>query len=1169
MDNHKWEGSILDNQEDFSPFQKFRKPRRVWLKREDGTEMELESPFLFPVLQQEEERFEWDTPKPPASLPAIPAAIVETWGNEATMLDHIKKLALSVLPDLAKKPTAKWTAADKKTLKTVSTGVRKKLVAARYQLYKKSPVPAIGSIKIPYGFKPLKRGLRTDTAVLSCPRVDTVLADLHHKGLINITQDQLDVFQRISNVETSGMITTLNSWDTAVVSIGFFQLTLHTGKLQRWIAMAPAAFKRYGIELHATNKYIFDKTEKHPAIGNVENKDRAQLRFHGWAERFHYAGLDQDVVIAQVKFGIKYLEEQKNTLKRRLKATFKQKNTDIYDRFINDHYNKSAYIRGLFQESLNNNPARATRAVYKAMTEPDTKDWLEGYKKRLIDEDLKSIVTKTSVGTSIVLKKTQPELREDEMESAYGDYEDSGEEMEGAYGTYDEMGGAHGTYGEIEGAYGTYGEMESASGTYDEMETEDSDEEMEADDEEFEDAYNEMESEDLSEEMEDTDEEMDNEFEDADEEMESDDPDSSEEMENSEYDELEDEFEDANEEMEDELEDADVESEYDEMEDEPVTEEMEEGLREEYETNAPAGITDYLKVSAIRGLKLRTGMFIPPSCTPSAKTDIVVYLHGLYGYGSQSNGMELYWQHYSKIRQHFSSSNKNALLLAPSLSKNPQVETLFRANYGFDKFIAACFTAMKAAKHIPEDAVPGRIIIAAHSAGGRPMSDILNYRNKLLSQVEECWGFDCLYGYSFENWLKKDRTKNKLYHYWAYRSDGKTKSTPGVNGDSLAKRHANMKNIAPKQKGVYHQGIMAHAWKNELNNRPWFEPVTTKELDEYEMPSPAKTIKISLSNSSLVLVKANKKEKKAEIKETPAVYLKAIIEDADPTFKVGKWFGNFTDFTFLGRKLNDKQYLHMDMALLLQKIEDYFMKAKNTTSAKLAGDALGLTKERIAAHRPTSSTALYSFHMFGLAVDIDYTRNPMIQNRSAFNSFMTKVGWLTAGKTIPMANWSKPGSTSGYLKLYDELRVLNNHFLKYFSYLKDHTALQARLDAAPANTWGKEKKVSWKGMSLSDALKLIQKDLEEISKAWQGHRSDPQKIFSTYGFLNQSREFVKGMVDHGMDWGAWYGDIMHFDMRTSGSGLKIAGAIGRYTNKKAAEARVKFKARQAAVTNEV
>lgn len=1143
MDNHKWEGSILDNQEDFSPFHRFRKPRRVWFRREDGTEMELESPFLFPVLAQEEERFEFDTPKTPVTLPAIPPAIVETWGNETTMLEHIKRLALSALPDLAKKPMAKWTAADKKELKSVSTAIRKKLVAARHQLYKKGPLPAIGTIKIPYGFKALRRGLRTDTAVLPCPRVDTVLADLHNKGLINITQDQLDVFQRMANVETSGMITTLNSWDSAVVSIGFFQLTLHTGKLQRWIKLAPAAFKRYGIELHASNVYTFDATEKHPAIGNVENKDRAQLRFHGWAERFHYAGLDQDVIIAQVTFGIKYLEEQKKGLKNRLKATFKQKTTDLYDRFINDHYNKSAYIRGLFQESFNNNPARATRAVYKAMTTPDKADWLEGYKNMLIAEDLRSIVTKTSTGTSIVLKKTQPELGD----GAHGEYEDTYDEHEG---THDDEMDDELMY---EAAYDE-GEADDEEEANDDMESEDAYGEGEADEEYDQEEMEDDESEDLSDEIEYDEEES----EDLSDEMEYDEePEAA-------YDEQE--YDDEME--EDESEDISEEAEYDE-EEEDEYEEQEEDIAAEYETNPPAGTTDYLKVSAIRGLRLRTGMFIPPSCTPSSKIDIVVYLHGLFAQGSQQNGMELYWQKYSKIRDHFSSSNKNAILLAPSLSTNPQVETIFRAQYGFDKFIAACFKAMKAARHIPEDAEPGRIIVAAHSAGGSPMSDILNYRNKLHARIVECWGFDCLYGYNFETWLKKDRNKNKLYHYYAFNKKGK-KTGPAINGDALAKRHSNIQNIAPA-KGIQHQGVIAYAWKNEINNRPWFEPVTSKELDDHEMPSRTKTITpIVLTRNLREMIPASDKKKHAQIKEAPADYLKAIIEDADPGFKVGAWYKNFTSFTFLGRKLSEGTYIHMEMAILLQKIEDYFMKAKNTTNAKLAGDALGMTKppEAIPGHRLTSSTAVYSYHMFGLGVDIDYTRNPMIQARGAFDAFMRRVGWLTAGKDIPLAKWQKPGSTSGYMKLYDDLRTLNNHFLQYFAYLKDHTALQARLDAAPANTWGKKVKVSWKGMSLNDALKLIKKDLTEISNAWKGRRSNPEDIFSRYGFLNQSKELVKGMVEHGMDWGAWYGDIMHFDMRTTGVGLKIGRAIGRYSSKKTAEAVVKYKAQQAAVQKE-
>lgn len=1104
MDNHKWDESLLDSQENFSPFQRFRKPRRVWLKREDGTEMELESPFLFPVLAQEAERFEWDTPKPPTQLPVIPATIVETWGTETTMLEHIKKLALSALPDLAKKPTAKWTAADKKALKSISNSIRKKLVEARHKLYRNGPLPPIGTIKIPFGFKAVKRGLRTNTAYLTCPRVDTVLADLHNKGLINITQDQLDVFQRMANVETSGMITTLNSWDTAVVSIGFFQLTLHTGKLQRWIKLAPAAFKRYGIELHPTNKYIFDPTEKHPAIGNVENKDRAQLRFHGWAERFHYAGLDQEVIIAQVSFGIKYLEEQKNTLKRRLRATFKQKDDTLYNQFINDHYNKSAYVRGLFQESLNNNPARATRAVYKAMKEPDTADWLEGYKNMLIKEDLKTIVTKTVTGTSIVLSKTQPEM---EYEDVYDEMEEDVTELEDAYN-----------------------EMEE-----DVTELEDADDEMEEDATELEDADDEMEY----------DEGEEDELEDADEEMEE-----------GVYDEMEydeEEEDDPDKEMMYEEEPEHEDAEEPEYEETPE-EEYEEDFEEEYETGIAAGTTNYLKVSLVKGAKLRTGMFIPTSCTPSGKIDIVVYLHGLYEHGNKPNGMELYWQHYTKLREHFSGSNKNAVLLAPGLSHNPQnTPTLLNARAGFDNFIHACFKAMKAENHIPADAEPGRIIIAAHSAGGKVMSDILKNHNQLLSQVVECWGFDCLYGYPFDAWLKKDRQKNRLYHYWAYNGYNK-KSRPGINGDTLAKLHPNAKNIAPA-KGVYHQGVIAHAWKNEINKRTWFDLVSANEVEENEMPSPPKAVKVPLSGTPLPIVKFNAGERLAEIKEAPAVYLKAIVNNAALGVDADKWFSNFTNFTFLGRKLKSGSYINMEMAKLLQKIEDQFIKDTRTANATLAGDALGLTKEGLSGSRQTSATADYSYHMFGLAVDIDYILNPFIQAQSAFNKFMKKVGLLITGTDIPVIRWDQQGlpmTTAQYLKLYDELHALNVYFKQYFAYLDDHTALQARLTAAESGFW--------KGKSLTAAIKLIQKDLKEISAAWKGTRSNPQQIFKTSGFLNQSRALVKGLVENGMDWGARYGDIMHFDMRTSGAGLKISGALSRYKAKKKAEALTKYKA---------
>lgn len=53
MANPIQEKSILDDQEFVSPFQQFRKTKKVLLKREDGSQLELESPFLNSPLLQE------------------------------------------------------------------------------------------------------------------------------------------------------------------------------------------------------------------------------------------------------------------------------------------------------------------------------------------------------------------------------------------------------------------------------------------------------------------------------------------------------------------------------------------------------------------------------------------------------------------------------------------------------------------------------------------------------------------------------------------------------------------------------------------------------------------------------------------------------------------------------------------------------------------------------------------------------------------------------------------------------------------------------------------------------------------------------------------------------------------------------------------------------------
>jgi hypothetical protein len=80
-------------------------------------------------------------------------------------------------------------------------------------------------------------------------RLDKALLALRNQGLTSITNENIDTLQRIANVETRGLIQGINTWDSAVVSIGFMQWTLQHNKVQAWVRAAESAFRRYGIAL--------------------------------------------------------------------------------------------------------------------------------------------------------------------------------------------------------------------------------------------------------------------------------------------------------------------------------------------------------------------------------------------------------------------------------------------------------------------------------------------------------------------------------------------------------------------------------------------------------------------------------------------------------------------------------------------------------------------------------------------------------------------------------------------------------------------------------------------------------------------------------------------------------------------------------------------------------
>jgi len=184
-------------------------------------------------------------------------------------------------------------------------------------------------------------------------RLSPILIALNQCGKLSISTDEIDMFQRISNVETGGLVQAINSWDSAYMSMGFMQLTAKFGKLQRLIQHAPAAFSRYGIALDK-QRYSFGEFK----ISGTSNPN--ELRNRVWAERFFRAGLDTDIIIAEVIYGRTIIQSVLASVRRWLGQNFQ---------YFNSFYNSSSILRALVQETHNNRPAYLRSALQAAVSE--------------------------------------------------------------------------------------------------------------------------------------------------------------------------------------------------------------------------------------------------------------------------------------------------------------------------------------------------------------------------------------------------------------------------------------------------------------------------------------------------------------------------------------------------------------------------------------------------------------------------------------------------------------------------------------------------------------------------------------------------------------------------------------------------------------------------------
>lgn len=211
--------------------------------------------------------------------------------------------------------------------------------------------PTSAAVRSGYRIAKNKQGLARYSIHEGGPRLEVALRALRDRGKLAIEDYHIDTFQRMSNVETGGGVQALNTWDSGIVSIGFFQLTLLHGKVQDLIRSAPDAFRRYGIELDEGRTY---KIGGNTPVAIKGAATANELRWGIWADRFYRAGLDDDVIVAECEDGKQRLSRGIAVAKKKLGGAFE---------LFWTAYKASLPMRGLYQEALNNLPVGAYNGI--------------------------------------------------------------------------------------------------------------------------------------------------------------------------------------------------------------------------------------------------------------------------------------------------------------------------------------------------------------------------------------------------------------------------------------------------------------------------------------------------------------------------------------------------------------------------------------------------------------------------------------------------------------------------------------------------------------------------------------------------------------------------------------------------------------------------------------
>ncbi|MGB3691108.1 MAG: hypothetical protein WBG70_06390 [Spirulinaceae cyanobacterium] len=275
-----------------------------------------------------------------------------------------------------------------------------------------------------------------------------------------------------------------------------------------------------------------------------------------------------------------------------------------------------------------------------------------------------------------------------------------------------------------------------------------------------------------------------------------------------------------------------------------------------------------------------------------------------------------------------------------------------------------------------------------------------------------------------------------------------------------------------------------------------------------------------------------------------------------------KWWDNFTTLQLFGKSVGS---VYVEFAKLLKNAESLavneisadpaylqFLEQKGLKAAHSAnnvGKFLGI-KRHSSIRKESENSTSQSMHVFGLAIDINYTENPWVSDSSGkegvdkkgnkrktqvLQDFLGRIG-LLLNQTLRFEHTNPDKFNYDVMEVYDHNQVLDEAIEQYFSFLENSPEKDQELKSFLQQTKASE----WRGLDIIEAKEKIKSDLEVMSAWWS--RKNKQESVQKHGLMDLDRRLVSAMGAVGLDWGGKYGDFMHFDMRNAGIGKKIQKA---------------------------